>query len=949
MAQVIRFEVAIKTEEEARRIERALAQLNSAGIRAGRAAPVAMPRMVAPSILAARGLGAAIGSSIRAPFDVLSTSVRLAGSSLVSFLGPMATLGVAAGATAPTLLALGVVVVSVAPALFSLAATIKLMRASFGWAKEAADAQLQILARTKRDFPGVIGEAFDRAEDTTLVKLGVGSALFGKAADAMAEGITRRFTEAQMGRGIRGEKDIFERLGITPEAMQAYEEIRGGERVGLTDWLALFIRKREQLDVQQTEVRGTPAEAQVRLARAGLIDDSLKLFGQRFADIVGSFTSEDLKQLSDNIKATLPLVAVADADQKARDFDVALLSLKETFNQLQRGIAGDLQPVYTEMMEGVRKWLLSAGDDGQTIGQQLRQLASSVALHGWETLRILLSEIKPDDVKSFVDEMKKWQPERSIAILTTAARLLGKLANLLGHIPEAMEESKIGTRLLEAERERARQKRGGVSSWTDYLPPFIPGAPGYESVQPRPRIGGRTGAPVFRGPRKPYYDTLKRFYRKYGRLPDEPGFATVPPTAPSLAPTPISLQTGAAVVAPTNAAGALRVAPGYAPLLGREDPRVMDALTRAQAFLPPGYTAKVTSGFRSNNPKSQHATGTAIDIQIFDDKGRPIANKGEDRSGLYTRYARAAYGVILDRHPELAGRFNWGGAHGTSSANPWTPDLMHFDIGGVRGRIARYRLDRLGPLRAGEPVTAALMPTVQPTTQAAGSSAVLTSLRQPLLDEVNRDPATKRLLYQMMATEGGGAPTVEALFNRVAMVRQTVPGYSIRDELRSGFYGPIRSGKAQATAVSAGEQIRYDSILHSVVFGGSNIIQGRTNQGNIRLGDPGTRLPGRVYVPETPSEVYNFWEGRRGGVEFGTSSSARFAADLQAKLAQEERDRLTAKPPEKVLQEGTAAGDAAARAFKEGIEDVKIPIKSLSDEEKEREKKRAEREQAAAL
>ena len=244
------------------------------------------------------------------------------------------------------------------------------------------------------------------------------------------------------------------------------------------------------------------------------------------------------------------------------------------------------------------------------------------------------------------------------------------------------------------------------------------------------------------------------------------------------------------------------------------------------------------------------------------------------------------------------------------------------------------------------PVQAALQPAVPATTQAAGSSGLLASQRQPLMDEVNRDPATKLLLYQMMATEGGGAPTVEALFNRVALVRQTLPGYSIREELRSGFYGPIKHGFAQRRFISPTQQASYDRILGAVV-GGSNIIQGRTNQGSLITRDPGTRLPGRVYVPQTPYEVYNFWEGRRRGVDFSTRKAAAFAAEQQARIAEEERARLTAKPPEAIVKEGTAAGEAAAKAFKDGIEDVKIPVKSLTDEEREREKTRADREKAA--
>ena len=143
-----------------------------------------------------------------------------------------------------------------------------------------------------------------------------------------------------------------------------------------------------------------------------------------------------------------------------------------------------------------------------------------------------------------------------------------------------------------------------------------------------------------------------------------------------------------------------------------------------------------------------------------------------------------------------------------------------------------------------------------------------------MMAEVNKDPRTKDLLYRMMRSEGGGAPTVEALMNRTQMIRQKVPGYGIGDELRSGFYGPINRGQTGGP-LSENERAKYDKTLSEVV-GGSDYIQGRTNQG--MASDPGAGLPGRVRVPGS-SEVYNYWEGRRKGVNFSTADSARFARE----------------------------------------------------------------------
>jgi hypothetical protein len=106
------------------------------------------------------------------------------------------------------------------------------------------------------------------------------------------------------------------------------------------------------------------------------------------------------------------------------------------------------------------------------------------------------------------------------------------------------------------------------------------------------------------------------------------------------------------------------------------------------------------------------------------------------------------------------------------------------------------------------------------------------------------------------------------------MIRQKVPGYGIGDELRSGFYGPINRGQTGGP-LNENERAKYDKTLAEVV-GGSDYIQGRTNQG--MASDPGAGLPGRVRVPGS-SEVYNYWEGRRKGVNFSVADSARFARE----------------------------------------------------------------------
>jgi hypothetical protein len=50
---------------------------------------------------------------------------------------------------------------------------------------------------------------------------------------------------------------------------------------------------------------------------------------------------------------------------------------------------------------------------------------------------------------------------------------------------------------------------------------------------------------------------------------------------------------------------------------------------------------------------------------------------------------------MMQLHPELAGQFSWGGAHGTQIGGGGPPDLMHFDIGGERGHYSQFRRKEL--------------------------------------------------------------------------------------------------------------------------------------------------------------------------------------------------------------------------------------------------------------
>jgi hypothetical protein len=79
---------------------------------------------------------------------------------------------------------------------------------------------------------------------------------------------------------------------------------------------------------------------------------------------------------------------------------------------------------------------------------------------------------------------------------------------------------------------------------------------------------------------------------------------------------------------------------------------------------------------------------------------------------------------------------------------------------------------------------------------------------------------------------------VEALFNRSIMI-----GNSIKQELHSGFYGPVNRGQLPQLQTRSGREIKRASTLSLAAA-----IKNRTDQGS---GNDPNGGPGRIMVPGT--------------------------------------------------------------------------------------------------
>src|SRR5580704_12465650 len=141
------------------------------------------------------------------------------------------------------------------------------------------------------------------------------------------------------------------------------------------------------------------------------------------------------------------------------------------------------------------------------------------------------------------------------------------------------------------------------------------------------------------------------------------------------------------LISGAGAGGALKTGAGVDPRA--INPQLMDIMQHAVADLPKGYTATITSGARTGGLEgSQHHGGNAMDIQLYGPDGKPIGNRGKDVTGMYRQLAQDALAEQMRIYPALKGRLGWGGNFETSPGSG-VADLMHYDLGGDRGKYGR--------------------------------------------------------------------------------------------------------------------------------------------------------------------------------------------------------------------------------------------------------------------
>lgn len=368
----------------------------------------------------------AVKGIVEAPFNAL----QFAGGAIKGFATSITP---ALGKIPASVLAIGGIGLAAGGLLLpilKLVAGFKLLSLSFGWAQEQAEASAKVASETRRRYPGLVGEAFEKAEDETNVRLNTLTALFGKGAEGIAESVERKLMDAQLGHASLQDSLAFQRWGINNVDRAAFER-RTGRRVDLLTYLEQFVTKREQIDRELRNTPEGPRKEELRRVLGQYADDTFSIFGKQFSDLALRWSGSDLRRLRQQMDEAASLGTVKDADRKTTDFNIALWSLMGTFDAIRQGIGGDVQPTITNWLNDLRKRLIEPDRQGRVLGDTLRKLGADLSIKAWEVLDDLLRRIDVDKVNDWLKEVGKINAKEAADSIISFAKSLGVLLKVI--------------------------------------------------------------------------------------------------------------------------------------------------------------------------------------------------------------------------------------------------------------------------------------------------------------------------------------------------------------------------------------------------------------------------------------------------------------------------------------------------------------------------------------
>ncbi|HLP67945.1 MAG TPA: phage tail length tape measure family protein, partial [Rhizobium sp.] len=113
------------------------------------------------------------------------------------------------------------------------------------------------------------------------------------------------------------------------------------------------------------------------------------------------------------------------------------------------------------------------------------------------------------------------------------------------------------------------------------------------------------------------------------------------------------------------------------------DSRLTDILQTAATRFP-GFKVDAISGYRAGDPRF-HGQGLATDVQLTDLATGKMLGNYQDASSFraYEQFAQVSRQIQMEKYPELADKFRWGGYFSGGPGKYGALDTMHFDLGGA--------------------------------------------------------------------------------------------------------------------------------------------------------------------------------------------------------------------------------------------------------------------------
>ena len=318
----------------------------------------------------------------------------------------------------------------IGPMILRLSTAFTSLKISFGWAQKAADDALENAAGAFRRFPHLVGKSLDAAAGAAEERMQTIAAIIGDGAKDLQDKITRTWTNTRLEKGIRGDKNIFARWGITPASRKAYEKAQGGKPIDLQQWVEMFVGERERLD--EAISKATPGSSEHRRlteARKRIAEDTLKLFGRETSDVILTTSRKRIKYIQDELKKINEAFELPDKIQgktpkeNALDFKAAMHLMQTTWNEFTEHVGAKVLPEVTKTLNLLRAKFLE-------VKQPLIDLAESISVSAWQALQEGIKAIDAKTIEEWGASIKKFMgPEgiiKDVKTLIGVAEALGK-------------------------------------------------------------------------------------------------------------------------------------------------------------------------------------------------------------------------------------------------------------------------------------------------------------------------------------------------------------------------------------------------------------------------------------------------------------------------------------------------------------------------------------------